>query len=122
MLTDKRVQTSHPAISYQIPAGGKQSSRGFVLATTIVFLFILSFVGISAMRSTTIDERMSGNAQEFQHAFELAESGIARSFRDVSILNTGNTQDEPADRNYETIFLQSDSMKTHSYYRSKDMF
>ncbi len=54
----------------------KASERGAVLATALVLLVVLTLLGILAMQSSTLQERMAGNLQQEDLAFEAAEAGL----------------------------------------------
>ena len=58
----------------------KTSSRktqgGAVLAVSLVFLVILTLVGVSAMQNTMLEEKMAGNVKDRNLAFQNAESAI----------------------------------------------
>ncbi len=62
--------------------------RGAVLITGLILLMVLTVLGISGMKTATLELVMAGNAQYHQQAFQAAESGI-----DISI----------AQRNYNTL-------------------
>lgn len=57
------------------PAGNRYQ-RGTALIMSLVILLILTILGISAMGTATLEERMSGNTQEATKAFQAAESGL----------------------------------------------
>lgn len=54
----------------------KQSQRGAVLAVSLIFLVILTLVGVSAMQNTMLEEKMSGNVKDRNLAFQNAESAV----------------------------------------------
>jgi type IV pilus assembly protein PilX len=51
--------------------------RGSILFVGLILLFILSLIGITSMRTTTQQERMSGNLRDRTVAFQAAESALA---------------------------------------------
>jgi type IV pilus assembly protein PilX len=53
---------------------GKQS--GAVLAVGLVFLLLLTILGMTAMQVTTMQERMAGNSRDKNLAFQAAEFGL----------------------------------------------
>ena len=53
-----------------VPPGAQ---RGVALFTAMVLLFALTIAAITAMRSTTLDYRVTSNAAQRGHAFELSE-------------------------------------------------
>ena len=50
--------------------------NGAVLIFCLVFLAILTALGITGMESTILEERMSGNMRDFNLAFQAAESAL----------------------------------------------
>lgn len=50
--------------------------RGAALIMSMVILLILTLLGITAMGTSSLEEKMSGNTQEITRAFEAAESGL----------------------------------------------
>jgi len=49
---------------------------GSVLIIALVFLLLLTLVGVTAMQSTTLEERMAGNTRESSVAFQAAEAAL----------------------------------------------
>lgn len=58
------------------------SQRGFVLVIGLVVLMVLTVIGVTSMRGTTLQERMAANTQEHQIAFEAAEAAL-RAAKDL---------------------------------------
>ena len=56
--------------------GARARQNGAVLIFCLVFLAILTLMGISGMESTILEERMSGNMQDANTAFQAAESAL----------------------------------------------
>lgn len=52
------------------------NERGVVLVLGLIMLVVLSFMGLAAMQSTTMQERMAGNLQKRNGAFQHAEAGL----------------------------------------------
>ncbi len=50
--------------------------RGAALITGLIFMVVLTLIALSAMKSTSLEERMSGNARDQGLAFEAAEAGV----------------------------------------------
>jgi len=49
---------------------------GIALITGLIFMVILTLLALAAMRTTTLEERMSGNARDRDMAFQSAESAL----------------------------------------------
>lgn len=55
-------------------ATGKQ--QGAVLVTVLIYLLVLSMMGVSSMHGTSMEERMASNSWEQARAFNAAESAL----------------------------------------------
>lgn len=59
---------------------------------SLVILVILTLIGVAAMSTASLEERMAGNIQDGTHAFEAAESGLNRALNTPGLLSpTTNT-------------------------------
>lgn len=68
----------------------KQS--GAVLAMALIFLLLLTIIGISAITTTTLQEKMSGNMQDRNLAFQAAEAALRDGERHIdNVINAGTT-------------------------------
>lgn len=67
-----------------LPTAGRQD--GIVLVVGLVFLLVLTIIGITSLRTTTLEERMAGNLQQQTIAFQDAESRVAQL---INTLNAG---------------------------------
>lgn len=52
------------------------NEKGAVLVTGLVLLLILTLLGMSAMQSSTIEERMASNFEQGDLAFQASEAGL----------------------------------------------
>jgi len=75
------MNSQHPFTNVRHPA-----QRGFVLIVALVLLLILTILGLAAAQSTSLEERMAGNARNRDMAFQAAEAGLRAA---ESCLNTG---------------------------------
>lgn len=57
--------------------------RGAVLIVALLFLVMLTMLGITAMTGTTMEERMAGNARDKSIAFQAAEAALRDARRDL---------------------------------------
>lgn len=62
--------------------------QGTVLFVSLVFLLILSTLGITAMNGSIVEERMAGNSRDINMAFQAADSALRSG--EQYIANTGN--------------------------------
>ena len=58
------------------PAPGRQ--RGVALVVALIFLLLLTLVGVANMGNSMLEERMAGNLQAQTQAFQAAETGVVR--------------------------------------------
>ena len=63
-----------------------QRQQGAALFVSLMFLFLMTIIGLNALNSSTSDERMAVNTQHQQQVFHAAESAINVVKRDVSSL------------------------------------
>lgn len=60
-----------------------RKSRGFVLVTSLIFLFVLSSLAIMAMRGSLFGERIASNDRDQALAREYAEMALRDAERDI---------------------------------------
>ncbi len=58
--------------------------RGAVLIVALIFMLILSFIGVSSMQGTSMQEKMSGNLRDRYSAFNAAEAALLEGERQAS--------------------------------------
>lgn len=56
--------------------GKRRQQKGAVLVFCLVFLAVLTMMGVSGMESTILEERMSANMRDHNLAFQAAESAL----------------------------------------------
>lgn len=64
---------------------GNFREHGTALIMSLVILLILTLLGITAMGTASLEEKMSGNTQEGIRAFQVAESGLRQSLSNSSL-------------------------------------
>ena len=57
---------------------------GAVLVVALLFLLIITMLGVASMQSTTSEERMSGNARDFNNALQAAEGALRDAWFDLN--------------------------------------
>ena len=83
--------------------------HGAALFTALILLIILTLLGLSAMTTTTMEERMAANSQENVRAFQAASTGLSLVLSDEAAFDTTNTQetdgtaDDPYDKTDTSI-------------------
>lgn len=53
-----------------------QRQGGAALIVSLIMLLVLTLLGVSAMRTATLEEKMAGNARDLNLAFNAAEAGL----------------------------------------------
>ena len=61
----------------------RERQGGAALIVGLILLMVLTVLAISAMRTATLDLTMAGNAQYRENSFQLAESGIQATLRQI---------------------------------------
>jgi type IV pilus assembly protein PilX len=64
-----------------------RQQRGAVLIITLVMLVLVTIVVISSVRSTTMEERMAGNARDRDKALQAAEAVVLKCLALVKTTN-----------------------------------
>ena len=68
---------------------------GAILIVTLLFLVILTMLGVTAMTGTTMEERMAGNTRDSAIALQAAEAALRDARRDLSRIEVSGTLDRP---------------------------
>ncbi len=74
----KNKRNSYPAMAKQ---------QGIVLIVALVFLMIITLIGVSAAKRSGINNQISGNSMMTMLTYQGAESTMARSARDSTVLS-----------------------------------
>lgn len=59
---------------YDLPT--RRSQQGVVLVVSLIFLLLLSLLGLASIQSATLQERMAGNQRDHDMAFQAAEAAL----------------------------------------------
>lgn len=78
--------------------------RGAVLIVSLILLVVLTLLGVTAMNSTSLDEKMAANNQQTTRAFQAAESGLSATFNNNAAYNLAN---DPANPYKTTVSIPS---------------
>ena len=57
----------------------RKNQQGVVLFISLVLLLVLTIAGVSAVQTTTLDERMARNSHDSMMAFQSAESALRQA-------------------------------------------
>ena len=66
--------------SIDVPA-----QRGIVLVMVLMFLVVLTLLGMAAMRGTLLEERMAGNSRDRDLAFQASEAALRAGEADLAL-------------------------------------
>ncbi len=95
--------------------------KGVVLVLTMLFLLVFTLIGMSAVNTTTYDNRVSGNKRISEQAFYVAEAGINEflgRFRDAA---TGELKDDaPSNPHWKLFIATNAEMAEKIGYSSSD--
>jgi type IV pilus assembly protein PilX len=58
------------------PPPQARRQQGFVLVMALVFLVLLTILGVSALNTTSLEEKMAGNTKDRNLAFQAAETAL----------------------------------------------
>jgi type IV pilus assembly protein PilX len=64
--------------------GVQSAQTGFVLIVALVLLLVLTLLGLAATQSTSLEERMAGNARNHDLAFQAAEAALTAGINCVT--------------------------------------
>ena len=70
-----------------------RAQQGAVLVVALIMLLLLTIIGISSMRSTTLQERMAGNLRDESHALQAAEAAMRQGEAVVKGQSVSHWQD-----------------------------
>lgn len=79
--------------------------KGFVLPVSMIFLIVMTMLAITAIRKSTLDEKVVGNLRAQESAFQAAEKGLRFCERQLDLaagsttmcqLRTGSTVQIPS--------------------------
>ncbi|MBU2711868.1 pilus assembly PilX family protein [Zooshikella harenae] len=99
-LNKKSISHTHKAYSKQ---------QGIVLVISLVILLLLSIVGINAMMTTSLDEKMSANLKDHNTAFQAAEAALREGEETVDALVTLSVFNNDGDEGMYSLAAAKDS-------------
>lgn len=66
------------------------AQRGAVLVVSLIFLLVLTLIGVVSMQNTTLQERMARNVYDGERAFQAAEAALREGEQWVMNIDTYN--------------------------------
>ncbi len=81
-----------------LPQHTRNQQQGTVLIIALIFLLILTLLGVSAMDGTLLETRLAANSEERNIAFQMAEMGVLQGLSEVQQGNLSATTPTRVDR------------------------
>jgi type IV pilus assembly protein PilX len=69
------------------------AQRGAALITSLVILLVLTAIGITALSTTSLEQKMATNLQDFNRAFQAAETGLKHALDNPGSVSLTSTID-----------------------------
>jgi type IV pilus assembly protein PilX len=63
---------------------------GVSLVIGLMLLLAVTLLGVSAMSTVVVEEKMADNMEKLGRAFQAAESGVVQAMRDLSLFDTSH--------------------------------
>lgn len=84
------------------------NQKGVVLVIGMLILIVLTLIGLTGMRMTTFEEKMSGNLKDKHIAFEAAEAAMMAAENDIetNVISTGNFDADGSDGLFDNTFVE----------------
>ncbi|MEE9424866.1 MAG: pilus assembly PilX N-terminal domain-containing protein [Methylococcales bacterium] len=99
-----------------------KKQRGVVLVLSLLFLVILTLIGISSAKTSVLQEKIAGHSGLQQAAFQAADSCTNRVLNDSGITDaTKNNQQSNLFDGAEQ-YLVSNSMTNRSAYKAQQLY
>ncbi|PIE20463.1 MAG: hypothetical protein CSA61_01700 [Neptuniibacter caesariensis] len=74
-----------------------KKQEGAALIISLIFLLILSLIGVSSMQGTTMQEKMAGNLRDMYVSINTAEAALVEGERQAAIGKKNGTLDKDND-------------------------
>jgi len=104
-------------IVYSKVSAQQSQQQGLALFTIMIFLLILTVIGISSMQTSSLQQMMAGNMQWNNIAFQAAETGLNTTVENNNwggLAESGNVSNTDYDGDSQNIDYAS-----QSYYVNK---
>lgn len=81
-----------------VATAGSRGQSGMALATSLIFLLVLTIIGVTALQTSSLEEGMARNLQELVRSFGNAETGVTRALADDDAFSTNDQHDNNVTR------------------------
>lgn len=75
--------------THSLPSSPRSAQCGATLMVAMIFLVVLSLLGIAAVQNNTFQEKMAGNSRDRELAFEAAEAALRDASANIIALRAG---------------------------------
>ena len=99
------------------PVTTRHAQRGMVLVVVLIMLTVLTLLAVSSMGNTGMEEKMAANTQEYNRAFQAAESGISAAMKLKNILSSTATEASPVTNTFQ-FRSNNDTAVTNAWYEA----
>ena len=79
------------------------SEKGAVLLVALIVLLLMTIIGISSMRGTSLQERMAGNMRDQNLAFQSAETAMRQAEAFVLSKEANFWQNTSTERDWQSV-------------------
>ncbi|NJN46953.1 MAG: hypothetical protein HC808_11295 [Candidatus Competibacteraceae bacterium] len=69
-----------------------QYQQGSALIISLIILVLMIIISTTGMQTTILQERMAGNARDYNNAFQASEAGLADGEQDLANRDTGGNK------------------------------
>jgi len=91
----------------------RSRQSGAALISGLIFLVVLTMIGVTAARMSTLEERMSGNMRDRSIAMQAAELALRDAERDIMGLGSGTNPRDPAISGISNFVADCDADNTN---------
>ena len=93
---------------HDIPLNGIRQQRGAVLIVSLIMLLVMTLLGVSSMKGSAMEEKMTRNLHDKNLAFQAAEAALRAAEQDIQDnINATNTFDaDGSDGHYDRSELR----------------
>ena len=86
---------------------GYRYHQGAALVFAMIFMVVLTLIGLTSMRTATLEERMASNQQDYYRAFDAAELALRTAESDITSGYTDETAIGFSNTTYADSFSSS---------------
>lgn len=97
-----------------------KTQRGAVLVISLLFLMVLTLIGISSAKTSVIQEKIAGHSGLHQSAFQAADSCANRVLKDYKIYTLNTTISNLFDGDAQ--YLVSNTISNRSAYTVQQLY